>query len=90
MTKPWYVYIVRCADGTYYCGIAKDVAKRLAEHNHSEKLAARYTRGRRPVTLVYCEETASRSAAVKREGAIKRMRREQKEKLILADPAAAD
>jgi len=82
MSEPWYVYIVCCADNTYYCGVAKDVAKRVAEHNHSERLAARYTRGRRPVELVYCEEAASRSVAIKREGAIKRMSRKRKEQLI--------
>lgn len=82
MTDRWHVYIVRCADGTYYCGIAKDVRKRLDEHNHSDTLAARYTRGRRPVRLVYSEKAASRSAAVKREGQIKTLTRVQKEKLI--------
>ncbi len=89
MAEQWHVYIARCADGTYYCGIARDVAKRIVEHNCSEKLAARYTRGRRPVELVYCEEAASRSAAVKREGAIKRMSRQQKERLMNAPSQAA-
>ena len=78
----WSVYIARCNDGTFYCGIAMDVERRMREHNSCDKLAARYTKARRPVTLVYSESAPSRSAAVKREGQIKRMTRAQKEKLI--------
>ncbi len=78
---PYSVYIVRCSDETYYTGIAIDVDKRLHEHNHSSK-GARYTRSRRPVTLVYREEHPDRSSAQKREFAIKRMTRPQKESLI--------
>ena len=84
IVNPWYVYIVRCADATYYCGVAKDVQKRLQEHNASDKLGARYTKARRPVALVYSEPVPSRSAAVKREGQIKRLTRKQKEQLIAA------
>ena len=51
----WYVYIVRCNDGTLYTGITKDLERRLAEHN-SPKGGAKYTRTRKPVTLVYFEE----------------------------------
>ena len=78
--KSWQVYIVRCADATLYTGIARDVAKRLHEHNHSQ-LAARYTRGRRPVVLVYSECCDTRSQALRRELAIKKLSRRDKELL---------
>lgn len=68
----WHVYIVRCRDGTYYTGIAKNLSSRISEHN-SVRGGARYTRSRRPVLLVYMEPAASRSAAAKREYQIKRM-----------------
>ena len=78
----WNVYIVRCCDGTFYTGIATDVARRVAEHNSHTQLAARYTRTRRPVELVYCERADSRSAALRREYEIKRLTRAQKNVLI--------
>ena len=78
-----HVYIVRCADGTLYTGIAKDVARRVDEHNSSSLLAARYTRARRPVVLVYQEMTPTRSTASKREYEIKQMSRLEKEALLL-------
>ena len=71
----WNVYIVRCVDDSLYTGIAKDVARRVEEHNANNLLAANYTRARRPVTLVYQEAVATRSAAGKREYAVKRMSR---------------
>ena len=79
-----FVYMLRCADGTLYTGYAADVAKRLREHNGevNAKAAARYTRGRRPVTLVYQEKCESRSEALKREAAIKQLTREEKEALL--------
>jgi putative endonuclease len=80
--QPWYVYIVRCADQTLYTGIATDLQRRIDEHNHSSKLAARYTRSRRPVVLVYSEPCASRNAALRREHAIKSLPRAQKEALL--------
>jgi putative endonuclease len=72
----WYVYIVRCADGTLYTGISNDVERRVAQHNEGK--GARYTRGRRPVSLAYVEEAASKSAASKREAAIKYLPRAAK------------
>ena len=78
----WIVYIVRCADGTLYTGIAKDVARRVEEHNSNRLLAANYTRARRPVTLVYSEAAATRSAACRREYEIKQLRRQDKEALV--------
>jgi putative endonuclease len=80
--RTWTVYIVRCADDTLYTGIARDAERRLAEHNSNALLASRYTRGRRPVVLVYQDMVATRSAALKREYRIKQMSRKEKEKLI--------
>jgi putative endonuclease len=68
----WFVYIVRCADGTLYTGITTDLARREQQHN-SDKTGARYTRSRRPVTLVYSEAAENRSAASRREHAIKKL-----------------
>lgn len=79
----WFVYIVECRDGSLYTGIAKDVAARIAQHNGGRG-GARYTRGRGPVRLVYCEPAASRSAASRREAAIKRMPRAAKLSLATA------
>lgn len=81
--ETWTVYIVRCADDTFYTGIARNALRRLAEHNSNDLLAARYTRGRRPVALVYQKVTASRSAALKIEYRIKQMSRKEKEELII-------
>jgi len=78
---PYSVYIVECSDGTFYTGIAADVARRTREHNESPK-GARYTRARRPVRLVYREEHPDKSSALKREYAIKKLSRLQKSVLI--------
>jgi putative endonuclease len=80
-----FVYIVRCADGTLYTGYATDVEKRVREHNGETKgkVAARYTRGRRPVELVYSEPCTSRSEALKREYAIKQLSKEAKQQLAM-------
>ena len=78
----WFVYIVRCADDTLYTGIAKNVARRVEEHNSSKLLAASYTRGRRPVAQVYEEVVQTRSAAARREYQIKQMTRAAKEELV--------
>ena len=77
----WWVYIVECADGTYYTGITTDVNRRLNEHNYSFK-SAKYTRSRRPVRLVYSEEALIRSEASKRELKIKKLSRQKKIKMI--------
>lgn len=76
-----YVYIVECCDKTLYTGYAKDVFKRLNEHNHS-KTGAKYTRSRRPVHLKYIECFESRSDACKRESQIKKLKRKEKLELI--------
>jgi putative endonuclease len=78
----WYVYVLRCADDTLYTGIAVDVARRVDEHNSHDRLAARYTRGRRPVSVVYQEALPTRAEAARREHAIKRLNRRDKERLI--------
>src|SRR5215207_100408 len=75
-----YCYIVECADGTYYTGWAIDPEKRVAMHNKGR--GARYTRTRSPVKLVYVEELPDRTSAMKREIAIKKMKRDRKGKLI--------
>jgi putative endonuclease len=77
---PWYVYIVKCADATYYTGIAVDVSKRIEKHNAGK--GAAYTSARGPVALLYSEEHFDRSAASKREWAIKRLTRAQKSELM--------
>lgn len=78
--KKWFVYILRCADGTFYTGATDDVARRAEVHNSGK--GAKYTRGRRPVEVVYFEECESYSAALKREYAIKQLTRPQKLALI--------
>jgi uncharacterized protein (TIGR02453 family) len=78
---PWSVYILRCADGSLYTGIARDPTRRLAQHNG--RRGAAYTRARRPVSLVYAEPARDRSAALRREWAIKRLTRVEKEELIM-------
>ena len=79
----WYLYIVRCNDGTLYTGITKDLDKRIDEHN-SGNHGAKYTRFRLPVTLVYTEQAESRSDAAKREYQLKRMPLIKKNELIIA------
>ena len=81
----YFVYILQCADDTLYTGIATDIDRRLDEHNSSEK-GAKYTRSRRPVTLVYSEAFPDRSSASRREYEIKKkMNRSQKLQLINDD-----
>ncbi len=76
----WFCYLLRCADGTFYCGISNDLDKRLAAHNAGT--ASKYTRSRGPVELVFAESCADKSAALKRELAIKRLPRARKLALI--------
>ena len=75
----WYVYMLRCGDGSLYTGSTTDVERRLREHQGGT--GARYTRSRPPVTLAYAEEAPDRSAAQRREAAIKKLPRAQKLKL---------
>lgn len=81
MAAVWRVYMVRCADGSLYTGVATDVARRVREHNHDDRRGAKYTRARRPVRLVYQEVCADRSAACRREAEIRRLGKAAKEGL---------
>jgi uncharacterized protein (TIGR02453 family) len=80
----WAVYLVRCADGSLYTGVATDVARRVAEHNAGT--GARYTRARRPVVLVHQEPAPDRPAALRREYALKQLPRALKERLARGEP----
>lgn len=79
----WLVYLIRCSDGTLYTGITTDIERRLREHATGK--GAKYFRGREPVELLYLEEGHDRSSASKREIAIKRLKRTEKDLL----PASA-
>lgn len=76
---PWFVYLVRCKDGSLYTGITKDVAARVARHNAGT--GAKYTRSRLPVVLVYTKKMRSETAARKREATLKRLPKKEKEAL---------
>ena len=77
----WHVYIVRCADQTFYTGITKDLERRISEHNNS-KSGAKYTKGRRPVKLVYNRCFSDSSQAMREEIRIKRLAKKEKIKLV--------
>lgn len=83
----WFVYILRCADDTLYTGVTTDPERRLREHNAGGRPGARYTRARRPVELVHCEEAGSRSEACRREIAIKKLGRNAKLALAARQPS---
>ena len=80
MEKKWYLYVLRCGDGTLYTGITTDVQARFAQHQAGK--GAKYTRGRGPLVVVYTEECEDHSAALKRELAVKALSREEKEKML--------
>jgi putative endonuclease len=82
MNGPWYVYILRCADGSLYTGVARDLQRRLLQHNGELTGGSRYTRGRRPVELLWSVAESDRSAAQRREAAIKKLSRDQKLRLL--------
>lgn len=75
-----YTYLLRCADGSLYCGWTNHLEERVRAHN--EGRGAKYTRSRRPVALVYYEEFATKREAMRREYAIKKLTREEKMRLI--------
>jgi len=75
----WFCYLLQCADGTLYAGITNALARRVARHNAGT--ASKYTRARRPVRLVWAEPARDRAAASRREAALKRLRRDDKEAL---------
>ena len=76
----YYVYILKCNDGSYYCGITTDLKRRLDQHNKGT--ASKCTRARLPVKMVYHEDGHSKSTALKREAQIKKLTHEQKYQLI--------
>lgn len=78
-----HVYVLECADGTYYTGYTTDLDRRIAEHNAGK--GAKYTRGRTPVQLIHTESFGSRSAAMAREYEIKQLSRAEKERLVTGD-----
>ena len=80
MEKDWNVYIVRCADDSLYTGVATDVVARVRRHNDGK--GAAYTRSRRPVRLEYVEPGLTRSQALVREAALKRLPRAEKQRLV--------
>ena len=78
-----YTYLLKCADGSFYCGYTLDIKRRVLEHNDS-KLGAKYTKGRRPVELYYFEEFDTKQEALQRELAIKKLPPIKKSELILS------
>lgn len=81
MVETYYIYIVQCADSTLYIGSTNNVEKRIRSHNES-KTGAHYTKIRRPVKLIYTEEFRTKSEALQREHALKKLSRTEKLKLI--------
>lgn len=82
----WYFYVVRCCDHSLYAGVTTDLNRRLAEHNAGT--ASKYTRVKRPVRLIHFERFRTRSAALRRESAFKKLPKQQKEVLILGERGA--
>lgn len=78
--KGYYIYILQCADDTYYCGWTTDLYKRLAAHNSGK--GAKYTKGRGPCQFVYVEDVKTKSEALRREYEIKQLSRQEKMNLI--------
>ena len=78
--KCWLVYVLRCGDGSLYTGITNDLPKRLVAHAAGK--ASKYTRSRLPVRLAHTEPVRSKSAALKREAAIKKLSRRRKDLLV--------
>ena len=81
INNQWYVYLLRCNDNSLYCGVTTDLTRRVNEHNSSAK-GAKYTKVRRPVSLVYSELAQDRSEACKVEAKIKKLTKMKKELLV--------
>jgi len=86
----WYLYIVRCNNGSLYTGITIDVARRFAEHCGEGTLGAKYLRSRRPLELVFQAEIGDRSLAMRVELKVKKLPKERKEKLVAAGEGIED
>lgn len=82
MADEWQVYILECADGTLYTGVARDLDRRLLQHNGEKPGGPKYTSGRRPVSLLWSAAAENRSVAQQREAAIKKLSRAEKQRLI--------
>ena len=78
----WYLYLLRCSDGSLYTGITTNVARRFAEHRENSGTGAKYLRGRRPLMLVFQKKLGSRSLALSVESKVKRLSKKRKEDLI--------
>ena len=83
--RDWCVYLLTCADGTLYCGVTSDVERRLAMHNGLLAGGAKYTRGRRPVTLTACSGGLTRGEALRLEARVKKKPRSEKLAALLAE-----
>ena len=77
----WWLYVLLCADGSYYTGVTTNTERRLYEHNHTKR-GAKYTRTRRPTRIVFLEPHPDRSSVMKAESKFKRLTRKQKEEKI--------
>ena len=82
ITSDWYLYLVRCRDGSLYTGITIDVARRFAEHQGNGDTGAKYLRGRKPLVLVFQKKLGNRSLALGVESKIKKLSKVRKEELI--------
>lgn len=85
--EPWWTYLVRCGDGSLYAGATNDLERRVRQH--AEGRGARYTRSRPPIVLAWSEPQPDRSAALRREAALKRLRRSAKEELVFEGAPAS-
>jgi putative endonuclease len=81
----WYLYLVRCQDGSLYTGISTDVARRFAQHQGEGSTGSKYLKGRAPLTLVFQKNLGSKSLALKVERKVKKLSKARKEELIRAN-----
>jgi putative endonuclease len=86
----WQVYIIRCADDTLYTGITTDVPRRLSQHAANGGAAAKYLRGRAPLTLAFCCTVGSRSTALRVERRVKKLGKHDKERLVAGECSLAE
>lgn len=82
----YFFYLLRCVDSSLYCGITKNLKRRVDEHNSCSSWVSKYTRGRRPVKLVYFEKLPSQGAALRREAEVKKWTKGKKEALVKLNP----
>jgi putative endonuclease len=80
--RDWYLYVIRCRDGTLYTGISTDIDRRLAEHREGGDAGSKYLKGRAPLTLLFQKRLGSRSLALKVENRVKKLSKAKKEKMI--------